>query len=123
MAVSYAVSDPSRNSDSFWLWSEFDFNESSATPLIVLKARSFVLRSIMYVEDLWNAGTPTVKIGSASDNGLLVNGASLAAVGGQAFVSPVVFDGETVVNVYPTHGSSTAGRAIIGFEVLEVPLY
>lgn len=120
---SYAVQEPKRAANTYWLWAEIDYNESNATHLFTLTARSFVVRSMVYIETAWDGSTPLLSVGSSGSNGLLINGADLSSAGGQSFLTPVMFDAETDINCYPTHDSSTAGQLYLGVEVLDVPRY
>ncbi len=113
---------PERTGMSKFLEFEFTFGLSNATVAFTAPAKSWILSRYLSVDTAWGVGA-SIKLGSAADNGLLVDAAVLTSTGGQAFTTPVYVDTETVFYFYTTHAASATGLARILVEVVEVNQY
>lgn len=114
---------PHRMGKSDWIELEFIYNTASATLAFVAPAKSWILRRELSIDTVWDGSTPLLDLGSDADHGLLINDASLAALGGLPFGTTVYVDEETPFYIYPTHDSSTTGLARVLIEIVEVNIY
>lgn len=108
---------------SLWMFFKFDFSSDTTEALTTIVDDYLVLQSKIVVSTAWSGGSAVVSLGTAANNGLLVNAASLAAATGLSYGTPVHFDADTLVNAYFTHDSSTSGVCIVAIEVLPMSKY
>ena len=108
---------------SLWMFFKFDFGSDATEALTTVLAGYQVLAAKISVTTAWSGGSAVVSIGTAANNGLLVNAASLAVATGLSYGTPVHFDADTLVNAYFTHDSSTSGVCIVAIEVLPMSKY
>ena len=114
---------PHRMGQSHWVELELIYNTSSATLAFVAPAKSWILRRELLIDTAWDGSTPTLKLGSDADNGLLINDADLSSEVGLSYATPVAVDDETAFFIYPTHGSSTEGLARVLVEIIGINIY